>query len=562
MRKLIIVAGISICLLLLGYTGYRTFQVWKQGHLMSMAKGYIAKSDIRNTMLCLQQLLHTNPRNIDACRMMANFTQAVRNPDALVWRQKVAELNPGSLDDRLALVQTALIFQDYPLATNALAGVAEPDKKSAAYQNLAGTVALVTGQPGQAEAHFSESLRIDPSNPVPQVNLAMVRLRSTNVLDLAEARISLRRIILNSTNAALCSQARRELINDAMRFNDIPVAMGISKELAEQANPNFADKLLRLDVLLKIKSSEFQPTLTSYQNEAATNLIKLYELTNWQMNRLSPAAALNWLQSLPMQTRTNQPAALLDAQCLDAVRDWRGLQGFLQNQDWAEREFMRHTFLARSLRELNLAESSKAEWQLALNDAVGIKDNRQKKIALTTIFQIAAQWRWQNEAEEILWTIVNSFPDEPSAALSLRQDLIQSGRTRPLLQLISIQMRRNPNSVALKNDLAMVALLLDAQEFKPNDLAREAYQQNPKNSSIVSTYAFSLYLQGKSSDALKAMQQLDQRTLSIPEIGDYYGLILKASGHPAEAKAYLQLASRAHLLPEEKVLFDKAIAGL
>jgi cytochrome c-type biogenesis protein CcmH/NrfG len=556
MRKLIIIISCGIVLLLLGYTGYRTFQVWKQSRLMAMAKQYLAKADMHNTVLSLQQLLKANPRNLEASRMMAGLTEAARSPSALSWRQRVLELNPKSFEDRLALVQTAITFQDYALATNTLAGVAEADKKTAVYHNLAGTAALVTGQPEQAEAHFSEAIRLDPANPVPQVNLATVRLHSSNALDMAEARIDLKRVILNSTNAFLCSQSRRELIVDAMRFNDSTTALTLSQELAQQTNANFPDKLLRLDVLKKIQSPEFKPTLASYQSEAATSPVKLYDLANWQISRLSPAEALGWLQTLPMQTRTNQPAALLAAQCQIAMRDWKGAQDFLQNQNWAELEFERHALLARCLRERNLEQSAKTEWQLALNGAAG------KKMALNALFRLAAQWRWASETEQILWTIVNTYPEEQAAVQSLRQTLFAAGSTRPLMQLISLELRRNPSSLELKNDLAMVALLLNAQELKPHDLAREAYQKDPQNGSVASTYAFSLYSQGKPAEALKVMSSLNSRSLETPEIGSYYGLILKANGHLTEAKSYLKLSSKAHLLPEEKALFDQAKAGL
>ena len=39
-----------------------------------------------------------------------------------------------------------------------------------------------------------------------------------------------------------------------------------------------------------------------------------------------------------------------------------------------------------------------------------------------------------------------------------------------------------PSSLAIKNNLAFVALLLDAQEFKPHELAREVYKLAPTNS--------------------------------------------------------------------------------
>jgi hypothetical protein len=129
------------------------------------------------------------------------------------------------------------------------------------------------------------------------------------------------------------------------------------------------------------------------------------------------------------------------------------------------------------------------------------------------------------------------------------------------MQLFKQELERNPGDLTLKNNLAMTALLLDAKELKPYDLAREAYQQAPTNASYASTYAYSLYLQGKSAEALKVMQQLELQDLDSPNRAGYYGLILKATGSNAKAKAYLDLTSKAALLPEERMLFDHAKTG-
>src|SRR5579862_131157 len=157
MRKIIIVLTCCVVLLLLGYTSYRGYQVWKQSHGISMAKGYLAKADTRNASLALQQVLRTNPRNLEATRMMANLVDA--DPaTAMRWREHVLELDPGSAEDRLALAQAAIVNKDYALATNTLAGASEATKKSSAYHNIAGMTAILGGQTVEAEAHFSESI--------------------------------------------------------------------------------------------------------------------------------------------------------------------------------------------------------------------------------------------------------------------------------------------------------------------------------------------------------------------------------------------------------------------
>src|ERR1017187_6396327 len=164
MRKLIIIFLCCTVALLAGYAGYRGYKVWKQNRMMNLARAFAAKGDGRNVLLSVQQVLRSNPQNLEASRMMAALNEAGRSPGALVWRSRVVELNPRSLDDRLALVQSALIFRDYPLATNALAGVDAAGKKTAVYHNLAGEVASTVGQLAQAEADFMEAARLEPTN--------------------------------------------------------------------------------------------------------------------------------------------------------------------------------------------------------------------------------------------------------------------------------------------------------------------------------------------------------------------------------------------------------------
>jgi Flp pilus assembly protein TadD len=514
---------------------------------------------LQNTVLSLQQVLKANPRNIEANRMMAVLTEADRKVETLVWRERVLLLNPNSFDDRLSMAQAALLFQDYHLATNTLAGVAQADKNTLAYHNVAGPAALAAGRPDQAEMHFSESVRLDPTNPIPQVNLAVVRLHQSNTLDMAEARIALHRVIMTSTNSVLQSQIRRELIIDAVRFSNMTNAITLSKELAEQTNSVFSDKLLRLDVLMKYKSPELKPALAAYRREAATDPAKLNDLSNWQASRLSPAEALGWLQSLPMSTRTNQPAALLSAECQLQLGDWHGLQTELQSQNWGEIEFLRHAYIARSLREQKLWEAPTAEWGVALNAA---NSSRDPKGCLTWLLRLAADWRWNIEAEQILWTLVHQYPDDKLASSKLSAYLMAGHRTRQLMDLFNIMFKRNPDDPEIENNLAMTAMLFDAQELKPYDLAQAVYAKYPKKPNYASTYAFSLYKQGKNAEALKVMQQLTPKDLESPAIAGYYGLILKANGNQSEAKAYLDRISKAQLMPEEQSLFDKAMVGL
>ena len=66
MRKLISVILCLTALLLLGYSGYRSYSTWKQKHLMSMARQFAAKSDLGNARLSAMPFRNSHYLSWDA----------------------------------------------------------------------------------------------------------------------------------------------------------------------------------------------------------------------------------------------------------------------------------------------------------------------------------------------------------------------------------------------------------------------------------------------------------------------------------------------------------------
>jgi tetratricopeptide (TPR) repeat protein len=281
-------------------------------------------------------------------------------------------------------------------------------------------------------------------------------------------------------------------------------------------------------------------------------------MAGWLMKNTTTADTLGWLKSLPAATQTNQPAAMLAATCQVVLLNWHGLQADIQNQNWGDLEFLRHAYLAKALRGQSLKEAAAGEWGVALNYANDRTKTGQKGILLM-LYGLASKWGWNSEAEQILWNLVNQYPDVKWAVPVLTRELMTEGRTRPLMQLFVLQSKRNPNDVESKNNLAFTALLLDAPEMNPNELARQVYDENSQNPSYASTYALSLYKQGKYAEALQVLQKLTPKELEDPAVAGYYGLALKATGHADKAKAYLNQGLKASLLPEERSLFERAL---
>jgi len=89
MRKTFTILLCGIAVLLAGYVGYRSYKVWKCSHLMGLAHQFLVKRDGRDALLCVQQVLRSDPHNLDATRMMAQLTAATGSPSALLWWSRV-----------------------------------------------------------------------------------------------------------------------------------------------------------------------------------------------------------------------------------------------------------------------------------------------------------------------------------------------------------------------------------------------------------------------------------------------------------------------------------------
>ena len=551
MRKISLVVLGCTLVLLVGYVGYMSYSNAKETRLMGMARQFVARSDARNAVLSLSEVLRMDPQNIEATRMMADLADSGQQANALLWRQRVVELAPRSSTDRIALASAALKAGDFSLATNSLSQVAPAYRKTAAYANAAGALAIAAHDPNLAATYFQEAARLDPQSLVPQLNYAVLNLHSTNSAAADEARTTLTKLA-NSSDGVFRSQALRELTMDAFVHGQLDAAQLLAQRLLAETNSQFTDQLIQLEILQRSGGTSFATALARCQTSAAQDPVRIFKLANWEMQNLSPGQTLNWLNGFPAAMQTNQPIALLSAECRVSLSDWRRLDDTLKPQSWGKLEFVRHAYEARACYGLQLPDGMMAEWGKAVQTA-GTEINN-----LTTILGLAKQWNWPKQEEDVLWIIVRNHPEEKWAVQALTADLISGGRTESLMQLSNQQLGLDPSNLSAKNNLAMTALLLNANEKKPFELAQQVYAADPANISFASTYAFSLYLQHKNSEALKVFQQFNPQAFKDPEVAGYYGLILQATGQADRAAAYLKIAAQAQLLPEERALFAGA----
>lgn len=552
MRKVIIILSCCIALLLAGYASYRGYKVWKRNHMMSLARDYLAKSDGRNAFLCVQQVVRSDPNNLEACRMMADFSEVARSPQAILWRARVVELDPKPLTNRVAWAMTALKLGDVGLAQKAIESVDAADRKAVLYHRAAGAVAYSARQYAEAEAHLAELVRLEPTNLVTQLDLAALRLYKTDPQAAAQARTTLEGL---SANPAVRTESLRRLEEDALSRKQMDNALALSRQLLRQTNSTFRDRVLHLTILHIARNPEQDAFLAGLQKEAQDSPPKIADLATWMVTSEQAPKAMAWIRTIPPAVRTNQPVPIVEAECHRALQDWPGLLTALDDQAWGDLDFLRLAYRTQAFRAQKSEANMKNEWHRTM------EATEQRLGRLAMLLRTTTAWAWLAEQEEILWTIVNRFPSEKWALKELADRLYTAGQTQSLVTLFSRAAQMDPNNLGFKNNLATSALLLNAMERKPHELAQEVYQKAPTNSAYASTYAFSLHMQQKTAEALKILEQLTPQQLEDPGIAAYYGVILKASGNTAKARKYLELASKARLLPEEKKLVEQARRG-
>lgn len=556
MKKMLIFLLVMTMVAAAGWYGRKAYKRATERRALTEAGRYLEKKDLRNAELCLKRALQVNPMSAPASTMMADLLESAHVPAALGWRIRAAQLQPDNITNRLAWAQTAIQLGDLKSAGDALGGQREPAGTSAAYpryQKLSGALAWGLGKRDEAEKHYREALRLEPGNPSIVLNLDTIGLASTNAEVAAAARASLERVATNSEFRAV---ALRYLMADAVEHKSIPRAKNYSAEIVRDPAATAGDKINYLELLHVAGDASFSSWLASIKQEAAHSPVEAFALGKWMATAENPTNALRWLQTLPQSIQTNQPVPLVMADCYIALKDWKGLVALAERQDWGEANCFRLALVSLGERSMQQEPASQTAWRKALRLASHRLDR------LSRLSQAAAGWGWQTESTEILKEIVAEFPKEKWATDQLATRLYAAGNTRELGDLVAKIYAADTSDARSKNNLANIFLLEKADLDKAYRLAREAYDSSPGNPFFASTYAYSLLLQKKPEEALKVSSGIKPEFLQIPSVAAYYGVVQAQSGHKDTAKAPLERAAAAKLLPEENEMVRLAKASL
>jgi predicted Zn-dependent protease len=536
-----------------GWYGRKAYKQISERKLVARAADCLERRDITNASLCLQRALQLNPVSPKATQLTADMLEAIGSPAALAWRIRASELQTNNVEFRFAWAQTALKLQESASATLALSNIDPGATNTSTFHKLMGALAWEVGKSDLAEAEYLEALGLEPGNQTITLNLATVRLFSTNHAIANAARSALEQ---TPTNSSLRTTALRYLLTDARAHKNSNRALAVSRELVHFPQAAFADKISRLQVLRDCNDPEFDAWLFDLKQDARNSGESAFGLGRWMLTAQGSTNALAWLRSLPVSLQTNYSVALIVADCEVESKDWTGLLNSTDKQDWGEAESYRLALESLARRSLGQNPAAEAAWRKALHACTHRLDR------LSRLVQVTRVWSWKPQEIDVLREITKEFPKEKWAVEQFVAALYAAGNTTELAEFLSKTSEVDPSDVRVKNCLANVFLLRRTELEKAHRLANEAYTAAPDNPFFTSTYAYSLLLQNKKAEALQVLSHVRTEDLQIPAVAAYYGVIQVQSGHNDVAKEPLKRAQAGTLLPEEKEIVRQAMAKL
>jgi Flp pilus assembly protein TadD len=532
----------------IGWGGYSIYRVEKQRRLVNNARTALRESASEQALFWASQALKNEMDGAEECRLMAEVAESARSPEAIFWRARVASLQPKLLQNYLAWAKTALGFGNPVAARYALDAAPKEAQQNASWHSLYAGLASNTGRSSAAEFHFAEATRLDPQNPLHEVNLSTFRLSSPNPKVAEAARKSLES---KSADPAVQLLVWRALLRDGIGRNDLEFAKTYQERLWDDPRAEFGDKANCLEVARR--NGSLQPFLQQLQKEVSNQAEQATLLIYWMTNHGLAAEAIKWADSAfpPRTAKLSVQIAIADT--LLQEKNWPELRDRIEGENWKQFEFIRQAMLVRTDREQDLP-AWRVDWMKLVQSlpAVGGK---------LPLGRLAESWGWMDDAVDLYWQVADASALEGPEALARLWTIYQRDRnTAGLLRVATKQHEASPDNLVARNNYAFLLLLLDVDRQKAVRLAEESANQAPNQPNVAATLAFARFRQGDPELGRQLLEKFDKQTLEDPGLALYYALSLEAVQQSEKALHYAQIAEQSRcLLPEEASLARRII---
>ena len=534
-----------------GFGAYHGYRIYRKHSALASAHEYAEKKDYMQAALAARRAVMLNPKDLEANRLMAEMAEAVNQKEAITWRKGITELQPGVTANYVAWAESAIRFRDVDSAKEALAKIDAAGKNSSGYHDMAARLAVLTGDTSEVVAHVAAAAQLDPGNETYQLQSAAVQLGSpiTAVRQNAAATVEKLAESPKVRREALLMLSQSHLAN-----GEGTSSLKYAHQLMSGSDGTFEDRMLYLKLLAHLKRTEYWWFLAQWHAALPTKNEDLVTLLSWMNNNRLAALTLTWTDEMLNERTERPPVCVAVAEAHALLGNWGRLKTMLKYQQWGELEFQREALTARVSREDGNNAVANKHWDAALTMA---RDNPEHLGALA---RFAVAWKWEEQYTSVLWALArgrNIANAKPALQVLLRKYSAENN-TGQLLSVFNRMLEIEPgNNWNMKNNIAYALMVMNLEPRRAQALALAVHEAEPGNTEFAATYAMALFQKGKPDQALKILQQFNEKDLKVPATALCYGMVLVANGKDAEARKYLEAAEAGTLLPQEKNLLQR-----
>lgn len=259
----------------------------------------------------------------------------------------------------------------------------------------------------------------------------------------------------------------------------------------------------------------------------------------------------SWLRGLPSPLSDKPTVEMELAESLYAADDYKNLQSSVQSGNWDARDFLRQALLAYSQRQQGRVGESDNTWRIAIASAGTRSTN------LSALADLAHRWGWNQQYIELLNRIYQRDPSDTKAFSELVEHYTRNNQTGELAHVYQLRVDGTPNDNDAKARFAYFSLLTNTNVSRANVLAKEAYDAAPSDAFRAKVYAFSLYKQSRTGDAVQLVDKLPAGKESGPlQLSLVKAALAVQQNQMKEARTQLGAFDPSSALPEEAALAD------
>src|SRR5437763_8129612 len=549
-------AALLLLIIIFGTYGTKLYSGWHEARLLKRAGVMLEKKDFPMANRLARQVLEHHRDSLPAFYILAEDTEKQNSEETVSWRAQIARLQPDNIDSQLSLASAALRFGQIDLARKTLERVAPRAQDQAPFHVIAGWLARAEGNLDEQEQQFDIAVNKDPKNDLYKFNLAALQIRSQDPEKSDQACANLESL---TQVAQFRIGALRALLNDAVDRNDIQAADRFVQQLQMSPQVSFGDYLLCLNFYRKLDAKKFDALLEKVKPVAARNPGDLGLLMDWMNENGLASEVVKWMDKLPAATTAKPPPAIAIAAAFAEQKNWSRWRRWSRSGSWGEEDYFRlayQGFAARQSRQSSADAEFDTLWRAALHAAA---DQPDREIRLA---RLASKWTLPIESEE-LWTKLSRIPPSRREALDALYKLYRtSNDVKKLYDVLQRLHEASPHEIGITCNLARLGLNIDQNTKPAKKLAKQAYDRAPDDVNCAVTYAFSLYVQGRTTEGLEILQKLPPEALHESHAAVYAAVLLLDVNQTDGAKEYIQVAKHGPIYAEEKRLLEDELTKI